>query len=106
MAKKKRKGGYRRKGRSRKGRASAPKTVKGVFKQQPLLVKGGIVLTGMGIVSEPSAMGDPIFQLQNKQWSNFLNSVKANAMDPKRYYPIAFGVIGSKAAKMLGLKGL
>ena len=100
--KKGRKGGYRRK----KGVKKVPKTVKGVWKAQPLLVKGGMALTGIGIVSEPGPGGDPIFQLQNKQWSNFLNSVKANAMDPKKYYPVVIGVIAHKGAKMLGVKGL
>lgn len=103
MARKGRKG---RKGRGRsRGRKSVrrtPKTVKGVIKSQPLAVKGGIAVSALNLVSDPQL----VFQLQNKQWSNALSTVKNRAMTTSTYVPIVVGIFVHKGAKMLGVKGI
>ena len=105
MARRKKKSGRRR--ASRRGKvAKMPTTVKGVFKRQPLLVKGGVGLSVIEILTKPGVGGDPMVQIQAKQWGNFMKSVAANAQDLSSYKPVAYGAIGHYVAKQLGLKGL
>jgi hypothetical protein len=77
-------------------------SIKATIKRQPLAVKGGMAVTLLNLVSDPQL----IYQLQNKQYSNLLGSVKTRAMTPTTYTPIVVGVLVHKGAKILGVKGV
>ena len=102
----------RKKSKSRKGGyKAAPTTVKSVFKQQPLLVKGGILVTGLQMISTPAgpyatSIADKLMEGTKASATVAVKQAPYALLKPTNYYPIIFGVIGHKAAKMLGVKGL
>ena len=102
MAKKGRKKG-RRRGGSRRG-SKTPKTFKGVWKRQPLLVKAGLGLTGLEIAS--NSLNLAIAQLQAKQYGSASATISNAATNLNNYKPLAYGVVGHYIAKTLGVKGL
>jgi len=107
MAKK----GKKSRRRGRRGRKASrrahPRTVMGQIRQQPLLVKAGIGLSVLDILTGPGANGvSASTQLQAKQYTNALNTVESNAMDLGSYKPLAYGIIGHYIAKVLKVQGL
>ncbi len=112
MAKKGKKRGSRRGRGKRKGTRHAPRTVRGVFKQQPLLVKGGILLTGVEILTDTSYGGaSPLKRTVamvkgTDSVDNVVASSKQAALNLTNYYPVVIGFLAHKGAKILGIKGL
>jgi len=115
MAKRKKKGSRRRsRGRRRGSRAATPKTVGGVWRAQPLLVKGGMALTAFDIVASTPATGgmSPISTLFDPSTSLKLKveaipkKLGSNAMDLNNYKPLAYSVIAHYVAKKMHIKGL
>ncbi len=111
MARKKGKKRSSRRGRGkRKGTRHAPRTVRGVFKQQPLLVKGGILLSGMEMLTDTQYGGTPlktaigVFK-KTDTTDNLIMRTSGAITNVENYYPIVIGFLGHKAAKMLGIKG-
>ncbi len=111
MAKKGKKRGSRRGRGKRKGRKT-PRTVRGVFKQQPLLVKGGILLSGLEILTDTSYGGaSPLKRTVamvkgTDSVDNVVASSKQAALNLTNYYPVVIGFLAHKGAKILGIKGL
>lgn len=102
--------GSRRKGRKSKGRA-IPKTVGGVWRAQPLLVKGGMALSAIEIGTVQSAHGAPLTVAsavlkKQAQLNQLGEAIKDNAMNLGNYKPLAYGVIAHYVAKKLRIKGL
>ena len=101
MARRKRSRSRSRRSRRSKG-VKKSNSIKATIKRQPLAVKGGMAITGLNLVSDPQL----VYQLQNKQWSNALNTVKTRAVTPATYTPIVVGVLVHKGAKILGVQGI
>ncbi len=112
MARKKKGKGHRRGRGRKKGHRATPRTVRGVFKQQPLLVKGGILLTGVEILTDTSYGGaSPLKRTVamvkgTDSVDNVVASGKQAALNLTNYYPIVIGFLAHKGAKILGIKGL
>ena len=115
MAKRGRKGKRRgRRSRSRKGSVKTPRTVSGVWRAQPLLVKGGMALTALEIATNAPPIGgaspagylfDTSATMQSKL-EQVPKKLGSNAMNFDNYKPLAYGVIAHYVAKKLKIKGL
>jgi len=114
MAKRKKKGSRRRsRGRKRGSRASTPKTLSGVFRQSPLAVKAGAVLSGFEVATKPTGTGDTalnavIKMAKGQATATYAASqVKAAAMNPQAYKPLAIGFlihwVNKKTIKIKGV---
>ncbi len=111
MAKKGKKRSSRR-GRGRKrGHRATPKTIGGVWRAQPLLVKGGMVLSAFEIASNETPSGKPLVVLEavlkkQAKLDQLTSAIQANALDLGSYKPLAYGVIAHYVAKKMHIKGL
>ena len=101
--------------RSKKGGVKqVPKTLGGVWRAQPLLVKGGMAITGFDILTKvpPTGGESPVAYLFNpavtmQQKVNLIPAkLGSNAMNLTNYKPLAYGVIGHYVAKKMKVKGL
>ena len=107
MAKRGRKGNKRYGRRSkRRGSVKTPRTIRGVWSRQPLLVKAGMGLTALEIGGKSLENGVMVAQIKAGQYTSALNTVESQALNLMNYKPLAYGVIGHWVAKQLKIKGL
>lgn len=103
MARRKKKKGYRRKGRKR----SAPKK----DRSTPLFASGGLVLTGLKFMTTPSASGTTVLgQLKDRtammdKLTGAATAAQSVVLKPEVYYPAIGGAIisGSKRIPIIAL---